>query len=180
MRRVVNLVVAMLIFPWVCHGAGYVSVNYALGGKIDGPSLGIEMGGVFLSYLHPQDGALSVGIGISAADTDDDPPSALIPPVQQPNYTALREYNDGYEQEVSLILGAEVIPALFAVLGVGYASQDTVLIGTTADTQHYKVDTETDTNMSLMLGMRYVLQGLNMGLGFHTRRGIMVSLGIAF
>ncbi|MDT8271910.1 MAG: hypothetical protein RRA35_01835 [Desulfomonilia bacterium] len=180
MRRVVTLVVAMLVLPWVCHGAGYVCVNYALGGKIDGPSLGIEMGGVFLSDLHPQDGALSVGIGISVADTDDDPPSADTPPVQQPTYSAQKEYNDGYEQEVSLVLGAELIPAFFAVLGVGYASQDTVLVGTTAGNQHYKLDTETDTNVSLMLGMRYVLRGLNMGLGFHTRRGVMVSLGIAF
>ncbi|MCK9263253.1 MAG: hypothetical protein M0R18_05515, partial [Deltaproteobacteria bacterium] len=83
------------------------------------------------------------------------------------------------EQEVYVNIGAEMIPALFAVAGVGYASQDTVLVGRYAD-QLYEVDSESDNNITWMLGMRYIIQGLNVGLGYHSRRGILAGIGVAF
>lgn len=179
MQRFSILCIIALSLPLMCHGAGYVCANYAVGGKIDEPSLGIELGGIFLSSLHPTGGALSVGLGVSIADTDEDPPSAEEPPVTEPVYSVLRDYNDGNEQEVTLTFGAEMIPALFAVAGVGYASQDVTTIGTAGD-QRYEVDSETDTNISFMVGLRYVIHGLNAGIGYHSRRGVMASLGIAF
>jgi hypothetical protein len=180
MKRLLTvLAVLLLLFPTVCAAEGYVLVNYGLGGKIDEPSLGVEMGGIFLSSLHPDGGALSFGLGVSIADTDEDIPSAALPGVPTPAYDLLAEYNDGSEQEVYVSFGAEMIPALFAVAGVGYASQDTVLIGRSGE-QYYEVDSESDNNVSWMLGMRYIIQGLNVGLGFHSRRGVMAGLGVAF
>jgi hypothetical protein len=53
----------MIVFiPAICQAEGYVIVNYGIGGEIDEPSLGLEIGGIFLSYLHPTGGALSLGI----------------------------------------------------------------------------------------------------------------------
>ena len=76
-------------------------------------------------------------------------------------------------------IGAEMIPALFAVGGIGYSSQDTVLIGRSGD-QFFEVDSESDNNVTWMLGMRYIIQGLNVGLGYHSRRGILAGVGVAF
>ncbi len=173
------LAVLLVLVPTLCRAEGYVMVNYGIGGDIDEPSLGVEMGGIFLSRLHPEGGAVSFGLGVSIADTDEDIPSAVLPPVPAPAYDLLAEYNDGNEQEVYVSLGAEMVPALFAVGGLGYASQDTVRVGRSGG-QFYEVDTESDHNVSWMLGMRYIIQGLNVGLGYHSRRGILAGVGVAF
>ncbi len=178
-RRLGALAVLMMLIPAVCAAEGYVQVNYGIGGKIDDPSLGVELGGIFLSNLHPEGGAFSFGLGVSVADTDESIPSAVLPPTPAPAYESLRDFNDGNEQEVYVSFGAEIIPALFAVTGMGYASQDTVTIGRFGG-QNFEVDSESDNNISWMLGLRYVIQGLNAGVGFHSRRGVMVGLGVAF
>lgn len=168
----VSMVLAVL-FPAACFASGYVLVNYGIGGKIDEPSLGVELGGIFLSDLHPTGGALSLGLGVSVADTDENPPSA------GESFTSYEKFNDGTEQEIDVTFGAEMIPSFFAVGGIGYASQDTVTIGSIG-AQAYEAGTDTDKNATWMFGARYVIEGLNMGLGFHSRRGIMASVGIAF
>jgi len=157
----------LLVFlPVICHGAGYIIADYAVGGRIDAPSLGLEMGAIFLSPYHPNGGAFSVGLGASIADTDENPPSFSDHP---------EKFNDGNEQEIYASFGAEIVPALFGVAGVGYAAQDVVKFDTLGD-RH----SETDNNISFMFGMRYILEGIDIGLGFHSRRGVMASLGVAF
>ena len=179
MKKFILGALMVVFIPAVCQAEGYVIVNYGIGGEIDEPSLGVEMGGIFLSYLHPTGGALSLGIGISAGDTDEDSPSALSPPSPAPAYDALRDYNDGNEQEVYISFGAEMIPSFFGVAGLGYASQNTVTIGTSG-VQNYEIGSDKDKFVTWMLGMRYIVEGVNVGLGYHSRRGILASLGIAF
>lgn len=179
MKKFLIAVIMVVFVPAVCLAEGYVLVNYGIGGEIDEPSLGVEMGGIFLSYLHPTGGALSLGIGISVGDTDEDPPSASIPPAPAPAYDSIHEFNDGNEQEVYLSFGAEMVPSFFGVAALGYANQNTTTIGVSGG-DSYEIDTDKDRNVTWMLGMRYVIEGLNMGLGFHSRRGILASLGIAF
>ncbi|HHO76203.1 MAG TPA: hypothetical protein ENN05_07210 [Deltaproteobacteria bacterium] len=179
MRRLFLVIILAVLIPAMVHAEGYVVVNYGIAGEIDEPSLGIEMGGIFLSYLHPAGGALSLGIGVSVGDTDEDPPSAFLPPSAATVYDTFRDYNDGNEQEVNMVFGAELSPSFFAVAGLGYASQNTTTIGFSG-TQYYEVDTGKDINATWMVGMRYIIEGLNMGLGYHSRRGILASLGIAF
>jgi hypothetical protein len=179
MKKFIIAAILIVCIPVLCHAEGYVLINYGYGGEIDEPSLGVEMGGIFLSYLHPTGGAFSLGIGLSVGDTDEDPPSGLIPPGTITSYDALREYNDGNEQEVCLSLGAEMAPSFYGVAGIGYSSQNTTTIGTSGG-QSYEVDTDKEKNVPLMIGMRYVVESLNIGLGYHSRRGIMASLGIAF
>jgi hypothetical protein len=154
------LITLMIFLPMISHGAGYVIADYATGGRIDAQSLGLEMGAIFLSPYHPNGGAFSLGLGISVADTDEKPPS-------KPQ----KKYNDGNEEEVYLSFGGEMVPAFFAVAGVGYASQHIV---------KPESSSETDNNISWMLGMRYILEAIDIGLGVHSRRGVMASLGVAF
>ncbi|HPE44510.1 MAG TPA: hypothetical protein PK380_01450, partial [Deltaproteobacteria bacterium] len=71
--------------------------------------------------------------------------------------------------------GAEITPAFFGVAGIGYASQDTVQ----PDGLGGK-DSETDSHASWLLGVRYVMEWFNIGVGYHNRRGVMAGLGIAF
>jgi hypothetical protein len=161
MKKII-LGMLLVLLPVISYGAGYVIADYAVGGRIDAPSLGLEMGAIFLSPYHPNGGAFSLGLGISLADTDENPPSFSDHP---------RKYNDGNEQEIYASFGAEIVPAFFGVAGVGYATQDVVKPGGSS---------QTDNNVSLMLGMRYILEGIDIGLGFHSRRGVMASLGVAF
>lgn len=74
MKKIIFSSMVFLLFPVMSHGAGYVLATYGSGGEVEGPSYGIEMGGIFLSPYHPAGGAFSVGLGISVADTDEDPP----------------------------------------------------------------------------------------------------------
>jgi hypothetical protein len=180
MTRGLTVLAAFLVFfPSVCAAEGYVMVNYGTGGEVDEPSLGVEIGGIFLSPLHPAGGAVSFGLGVSVADTDESMPSTTLPPSPAPDYDLLARYNDGNEQEVYMSFGAELVPALFAVAGVGYASWDTVLVGRSGE-QYYEVDTKGENEVSWSLGMRYIVQGLNVGLGYHSRRGILAGVGVAF
>jgi hypothetical protein len=110
MKKFLCAMFVVILVPSVSEGAGYVALNYGTGGEVDESSYGIELGGIFLSSYHPRGGAFSVGLGVSLADTDEDPPA-----------TPTREYNDGNEQEVSLVLGADH-PA-FSVWLVGYATR---------------------------------------------------------
>jgi hypothetical protein len=164
MKKII-LGMLLVFLPVISHGAGYVIADYATGGRIDAQSLGLEMGAIFLSPYHPNGGAFSLGLGISVADTDENPPSYS---------DHLRKFNDGNEEEVYASFGAEIVPAFFGVAGVGYASQDVVKFDT--EGRH----SETDNNISWMLGMRYILEGIDIGLGVHSRRGVMASLGVAF
>lgn len=164
MKKIILGSLFVLFLPALSHGAGYVLGNFGVGGEVDSPSYGLELGAIFLSPYHPTGGAYSVGLGISIADSDEDPPDAPT-----------KEYNDGNEQEVCAVFGAEISPAFFGVAGVGYASQDIVKPGTTTDRE-----TETDTNVTWMLGARYVVEWFNFGVGYHSRRGVMASLGVAF
>lgn len=177
-RLLAVLAVSLIFFPGVCSASGYVLVNYGIGGKIDEPSLGVELGGIFLSDLHPTGGALSFGLGVSVGDTDESSPAGLQP-ASGLTYDTLAEYNDGNEQEIYFSLGAEMVPSLFAMGGLGYSTQDTVILGDSGG-QTYEVKDDTEKYTTWMLGMRYVIEGLNLGLGFHSRRGIMASVGIAF
>jgi len=164
MKKIIFSSMVFLLFPVMSHGAGYVLATYGSGGEVDGPSYGLEMGGIFLSPYHPAGGAFSVGLGISVADTDEDPPDRIT-----------KTYNDGNEQEVHATFGAEITPAFFGVAGIGYASQDTVQ----PDGLGGK-DSETDSHASWLLGVRYVMEWFNIGVGYHNRRGVMAGLGIAF
>jgi hypothetical protein len=169
------LVVLLALVPMISHGAGYIIGDFGTGGEIHGPSYGIELGGIFLSPLHPRGGAFSVGMGVSVADTDDDPTSTET--ILQT--TSRKDLNDGNETEVHATFGAEIVPALFGIVGIGYSSQDITVTGV-ATGQRYKIDTKTDNNVTGLFGIRYVRQWMNLGVGYHTRRGIMASIGFAF
>lgn len=160
MKKIIFPMLFLILYPMLSHGAGYVFASYGSGGEVDGPSYGLEMGGIFLSPYHPNGGAFSVGVGISIADTDEDPPD-----------DPAREYNDGNEQEVYAAFGAEITPAFFGVAGIGYASQDIV---------KPEEESDTDSNVSWMLGVRYVVEWFNIGVGYHSRRGVMAGFGVAF
>lgn len=164
MKKIISSVVSLLLVPVMAHAAGYVFATYGSGGEVDGPSYGLEMGGIFLSPYHPNGGAFSVGLGVSIADTDEDPPD-----------NPTKKYNDGNEQEVYAALGAEITPGFFGVAGIGYASQDIVKPdGALGE------DSDTDTNVSWMLGVRYVMEWFNIGVGYHNRRGVLAGFGVAF
>jgi hypothetical protein len=176
MKKVI-LVVLLATLPMVSHGAGYVIADYGVGGKVHDPSYGIELGGIFLSPLHPTGGAFSAGVGVSVATTDDNPTSAEAP--LGTNFTSTKNLNDGNETEVHAVFGVEMVPSLFAVAGIGYATQDITTTGV-ASGQRFKTGSTTDHNVTGLFGVRFVQEWVNIGLGFHTRRGIMASLGIAF
>jgi hypothetical protein len=179
MKRVFAILAGlMVLLPGVCGASGYLMVNYGVGGTIDEPSMGIELGGIFLSNLHPRGGAVSIGVGLSVADTDEDMPSAQntypLPPLSN-----RKDYNDGDEQEINAVIGAELKDALFVVGGIGYATQKTVTFGWNGG-QAYEESSDTEKNATFMLGLRYIVEGLDIGVGFHSRRGIMAGVGIAF
>jgi len=178
MRKIFFAVVLMAVIPCICHGAGYALFTYGVGGEIDEPSYAIELGGIYLSNLHPTGGAFSFGLGVSIGDTDENPPSASAAP-SGTNFRNLRDYNDGNEQEVFLSLGAEMVPAIYAVVGFGYSNQDEVTIGV-ADDEIFEVDSETKHFVPWMIGVRYVREFFTVGVGYHARRGVTASIGIAF
>ena len=163
MKKIILITLVMAALPVVSHAAGYVLANYGDGGKVHASSYGLELGGIFLSPYHPNGGAFSLGMGASIAQTDENPPS---------NTSGTWKYYDGNEQEICATFGAEIVPAFFGVVGIGYAAQDVRKLGHTSDT--------TDNNVTWMLGMRYVIQYMNIGLGYDYRRGVTASLGVAF
>ena len=161
MKKIFLTTLVLMILPIVSLGAGYVIANYGDGGKVSAKSYGVELGGIFLSPLHPNGGAFSVGVGASIAKTDE-------------SSSSVRTFNDGNEQEIYGVFGAEIVPAFFGVAGVGYASQDTKTHTIT------KTGSGTDNFGTWMLGMRYVVKMFNVGLGYDYRRGVIASLGVAF
>ena len=161
MKKIILITLVMIVLPVISHGAGYVLANYGDGGKVDASSYGLELGGIFLSPYHPNGGAFSLGIGASIAQTGEHP---------SPNFTG--KYKDGTEQEIYASFGAEIVPAFFGVIGVGYASQDTKNTDGTGS--------GTDNFGTWMLGMRYVVKSFDIGLGYDYRRGVTASLGVAF
>ncbi len=160
MKRTIIASVLLVLAPPALHAAGYVFATYGNGGDVSEPSYGVEIGGIFLSRYHPTGGAFSAGIGVSVADTDEDPPASPE-----------RKYSDGSEQEVYVSLGAEIVPALFGVAGIGYSSQDVVKPGDHEDTEHH---------VTGMIGVRYVVKWFDIGIGYQNRRGVMAGIGVAF
>ena len=163
MRRLCGIILMALLIPAVSQGAGYVVGTYGLGGEMGEPSAGLEIGAIFLSDLHPTGGAFSLGIGISIGGTDESPPSTY-PPTSPISIRTLVEYNDGNEQAVCLCAGTELTPGLFAIGGLGYATQNVVTIAYAPD-GWYQVDSEDDTYVPWLVGIRYAVEGLVMGLG---------------
>ena len=167
MIKRIGLFIGMLcLIPGLSYGAGYVIGTYGFGGSMDDISWGAELGGVFLSDLHPTGGALSGGFGFSVGETEDDVPSTHPTP---------KKYDDGNEYEGYVTCGAELAPGFFGTVGLGYATQKVVTIAHAGE-----IDSETEKYVTGMIGLRYVMQGFSAGIGFHTRRGIVVSAGIAF
>lgn len=167
MFKKIGLIIGMLcLLPGLSYGAGYIIGTYGFGGPMDDISWGAEIGGVFLSDLHPTGGAVSGGVGFSVGQTEDSIPSTA---------PSSKRFNDGNENEGYINLGAELAPAFFGTVGLGYSSQKVVTIAPAGET-----DSETKNYVTGMIGLRYVIQGLSAGIGFHTRRGIMVNLGLAF
>jgi hypothetical protein len=166
MKKEILIVCIALLVPGLAYGGGYVIGTYGFGGAMDAPSWGAEMGGVFLSDLHPTGGALSAGVGFSVGLTGDSIPATSPSP---------KKFNDGNEYEGYANVGAELAPSLFGTLGIGYASQKRVTMAPQGE-----INSDTDTHVTGMVGLRYVIQGINAGIGFHTQRGIMLNLGVAF
>jgi hypothetical protein len=163
MKKIILITLAMMVLPVISHGAGYILANYGDGGKVHASSYGLELGGIFLSPYHPHGGAFSLGIGASIANTDEN---------QSSSFTG--KFKDGNEQEIYASFGAEIVPAFFGVVGVGYASQDTKTNngnGTSSGTDNFG---------TWMLGMRYVVKSFDIGLGYDYRRGVTATLGVAF
>jgi hypothetical protein len=165
MKKIISITLVLMVLPLISHGAGYVLANYGDGGKVDASSYGLELGGIFLSPYHPNGGAFSLGIGASIANTNEHPSSSFT-----------GKSNDGNEQEIYVSFGAEIVPAFFGVVGVGYASQDTK----TYNASTLTTSSGTDRFGTWMLGMRYVVESFNIGLGYDYRRGVTASLGVAF
>ncbi len=167
MKKIISITLVLMVLPMISQGAGYVLANYGDGGKVNASSYGLELGEIFLSPYHPNGGAFSLGIGASIANTNEHPSS---------NFTG--KANDGNEQEIYASFGAEIVPAFFGVVGVGYASQDTKTHNESNST--LTTGSGTDRFGTWMLGMRYVVQSFDIGLGYDYRRGVTASLGVAF
>jgi hypothetical protein len=89
-------------------------------------------------------------------------------------------YNDGNEYEGCATFGIELAPSFFINVGAGYAWWKENTVGVFSDGNKYITDTKNKNEVTGMAGLRYAYQGFSMGLGFHTRRGILLSLGVAF
>jgi len=178
-KKALFSVVFILLLPYAAYCSGYILATYGTGGDIDDSSVGIEMGAIFLSDLHPTGGALSFGLGVSLANSDENPPSLAYPNSTNKAIWS-KDYNDGDEEEVYLSAGAEIVPSLFLVIGGGYATQDIVTIMADSTGQMYKISDTTEHHGSAMLQIRYAIEGFTFGLGYHSRRGIIAGAGIAF
>lgn len=166
MKRIIFAALVFMVLPLISHSAGYVLATYGNGGEVSNPSYGMELGGIFLSPYHPRGGAFSLGIGASIADTEEDQPSISSGDLKA---------NDGNEQEIYASFGAEIVPAFFGVVGLGYSTQKINSINSSGNT-----GTENDNNFAWMIGMRYAVQWIDMSLGYDNRRGIVAGIGLAF
>ncbi len=174
----VLIILIIMVIPGAGYAAGYVLGSYGSGGTVGEISYGMEMGGIFLSELHPRGGAFSFGLGVSVADTDDGMPGLpLLPGGGTLLY--LKEYDDGNEQSVYAIGGMEFVTAFFGVAGIGYASQDVMQYGLSSS-GWYMLESSTEHEPAYMVGVRYIRQWLGLGLGYDSRRGIVAHAGIGF
>jgi len=174
----VYLYLVILLFPISLQAAGYINLNYGTGGNSDATSLGLEMGGIMLSNLHPTGGAVFGGFCVSVADTEDRIPANTIY-AGTPVLTNILEYNDGNQSQIGITFGAEIVPTIFMVMGIGYSTQDIVKIGSAASS-FYQISDKVEHETPAMFGVRYTQEMLNMGLAYDTERGILLSLGVAF
>jgi hypothetical protein len=187
MKKTIGLLIMLtLAVPGMSYAGAYVLGNFGFGAPSDTTSsgnwsAGAEFGGIFLSKLHPTGGALSAGAGFSISIPKS---SNKVPSYngKLPSGTPANDYYDGNEYEVNACFGAELAPSFFLNLGAGYAwwneasvTDPVPFVGT-----RYLVDSSSKNSVTGMLGLRYAMQGFMMGLGFHTRRGVVVSLGVAF
>ena len=174
------LFVVFICLPLNASASGYVLGTYGSGGEIDESSFGVEMGAIFLSYIHPTGGAFSLGLGISVANSDENPPSLTYPLLPGTRAVWSKDYNDGNEQEIYISLGAEIVPSLFLVVGGGFSRQDKVNIIGTSSGQMCEASDTTEHHGTFSLQFRYAIEGITFGLGYHTRRGVIAGLGVAF
>lgn len=178
LKKIVLIVGVALMVPGMSFAAGYVIGTYGFGGSMDDISWGAEIGAVFLSDLHPTGDALSIGVGFSVGETDESIPSTSDLVLSGPA-DAVKDYNDGNEYEGYVSCGAELIPSIFGTLGVGYSRQKVMTVARQGDV-YYETDSDTEYHVTGMLWMRYVREGFSAGIGFHSRRGVMLGLGLAF
>jgi hypothetical protein len=187
-KTICILMLLALAVPGMSYAGGYVLGNFGFGAPSDTTSAGnwsagAEFGGIFLSSLHPTGGSFSAGVGfsVSVPKSGNKVPSYNGKlPAGLGSYVPSSDYYDGNEYEANICLGAELAPSFFLNLGGGYAwwNEETVtdpILGT-----RYLVDSSSKNAVTGMLGLRYAVQGFMMGLGYHTRRGVVVSLGVAF
>lgn len=178
LKKMALIIGVALMIPGISFAAGYVIGTYGFGGSMDDLSWGAEIGAVFLSDLHPTGDALSIGVGFSVGETDDSAPSTSDLSLSG-SADAVKDYDDGNEYEGYLSCGAELIPSLFGTLGVGYSRQKVLTVARQGN-EYYETDSDTEYHVTGMLGLRYVMQGFSAGIGFHSRRGVMLNLGLAF
>ncbi len=169
------LIISLLPLPLLA--AGYLNFSYGSGGESDATSFGLEMGGIVLSNLHPTGGALCGGFGVSVADTKQSVPANL--PHTGQNLIWLQDYNDNNQSQISLMGGAELVPSIFAVLGLGYTTQKIAQLGF-SNNAYYLIRNRTEHETPWMAGVRYTREMLNLGIGYDVQRGIVMSAGVAF
>jgi hypothetical protein len=98
-------------------------------------------------------------------------------PINPSGIVSTNDYYDGNEYEVNACVGAELAPSFFLNLGGGYAWWNET---TVTEPIRYIADESSKNSATGMIGLRYAIQGFMMGLGYHTRRGVVLSLGVAF
>jgi hypothetical protein len=187
-KTICMLILLTFAVPGMSYAGAYMLGNFGFGAPSDTTSsgnwsAGAEFGGIFLSSLHPTGGALSAGAGfaVSVPKSSNKVPSYNGKlPASMSGLVPTNDYYDGNEYEINACVGAELAPSFFLNLGAGYAwwNEDTVsdpILGT-----RYLVDSSSKNSVTGMIGLRYAIQGFMMGLGYHTRRGVVVSLGVAF
>jgi len=187
-KTICILILLTLAVPGMSYAGAYMLGNFGFGAPSDTTSsgnwsAGAEFGGIFLSSLHPTGGALSAGAGfaVSVPKSSNKVPSYNSKLSVNPGLPAT-DYYDGNEYEVNACVGAELAPSFFLNLGGGYAwwNEETVTDPDPVFGTRYLVDTSSKNSVTGMIGLRYAIQGFMMGLGYHTRRGVVVSLGVAF
>jgi hypothetical protein len=185
-KTICILILLTLAVPGMSYAGAYVLGNFGFGAPSDTTSAGnwsagAEFGGIFLSSLHPTGGSFSAGVGfaVSVPKSNNKAPSYNSKLSLNPGLPA-SDYYDGNEYEANICLGAELAPSFFLNLGGGYAWWNEETITDPVLGYRYLVDSSSKNAVTGMLGLRYAVQGFMMGLGYHTRRGVVVSLGVAF
>ena len=189
MKKTIGLLILLtLAVPGMSYAGAYVLGNFGFGAPSDTTSAGnwsggAEFGGIFLSKLHPTGGSFSAGAGfaISVPKSSNKVPSNNGKlPINPSGIVSTNDYYDGNEYEVNACVGAELAPSFFLNLGGGYAWWNEATVTDPILGNRYLVDTSSKNSATGMIGLRYAIQGFMMGLGYHTRRGLVLSLGVAF